>query len=78
MKKKIDAALIRLKCRAQRFSDNMGSSNVVMLIKILIAVVVGALVLGLIVALICMLCPELAQYIVGEKSIFRSPSAALF
>ncbi len=65
MKKKIDAALIRLKCRTHRLTDNLGAASYVsMLIKILIAVVVGALLLGLIVGLINTLWPELAQRII--------------
>ncbi len=63
MKKKIDAALIRVKCRTHRLTDNLGSGYVTLLIKILIAVVVGALLLGLIVGLINTLWPELAQRI---------------
>lgn len=85
MKKKMDLALIRLKCRAHRIADNLGAADYVsMLIKILIAVVVGALLLGLIVALVNALWPELAQRITdmftnggGTSSVPSTPSAGI-
>lgn len=63
MKKKIDAALIKLGCRAHRLTQNKGEGYVSFLIKMLIAIVAGALLLGLIVGLINTLWPELAQRI---------------
>ncbi len=78
MKKKIDAALIRVKCRAHKFIDSLGSIEVKILIKLLISIVVGALLIGLIVGFLNTHWTEIAQQIGDEDCIFRSSSAALF